>query len=426
MGGDGETWILLPSRGVLTIFPKPRSLMRGEWSYFYDNFSFTLSEAGINVSYPFEYASLIEGSEAVFLSPLIFLDNEVKGKIIVRIRGVERVLELIPKPSEIMEENGVEILSYTLPMEKRRIWIRYRLVDWRESRETDVGHFILVSPPPYEAKLHEVLVKLEEVRPKLSEFFGFNLTGIKFKFYVPSGLEDVGGFVRVEEGDAVNLNLMMLRYIPGYLEVVALHELLHHYIWRAGMEPDLTWFHEGAATFLSIHFLKDSGLEGVERYWRKVEARSRGFADLNFVLSWRGGAERPGYYYSAAYRIFSEINSSLGIEVLSKFFHTAHFRGLRIRDNGEALKLLVEVSGGEAEETLARMGIILGRAGEVEEAVVQEDKGFEDYLVRNLKALAVILSTALFIEMAILILRAVRDDKKTGYGGDQPEKNRVG
>ena len=409
-----DTWILLPSRENLTLNPEHQACSytysRKRWSYFYDNYTFHFTEPiTLEISYPFRQASIFEEKRGMFLSPLIMLDRRLRGEIKIVLPNVEEILRKAPPPAQIERRGSIHILSYHIPLNMKlleyfdRIWILYSLRSNMSLSHLVVGAFESMVSNPYSDEAEDLLKRVGEVNNKISSFFGFNVSNVKFLFYVPEFVQEAGGYVPVKEGivpDEIHINLLMLRYIPGYLDLVAVHELIHHYVWRAGVDPELRWFHEGAATFLSIQFLLDRKMDGVETYYRDISLASSQFNDVGFILDWSdeyGSAS----HYAAAFKVFQELNSTLGLDFFKRLFRDIREKGVRISTNEELFQEMSRVSDGASDKVLARLGL---RAETIELGSKAYIRPHGYYLDEILKVTAVILAAAITVLMATSIL----------------------
>lgn len=411
--GEGlrEVWMLLPSKTPIIVKPTPSpqtyTYQSEFWGYFYDNYTFLFKNVSeITIEYLFDHASVFKEREGMFLSPLIVLDPRLTGSVEVRLSNAEEILHFAPPPDYYGEENQRYILTYMIPLSRTpyahigRIWILYGLRKEVPVKELKVGLFESRVSNPYSWEVEKLLERLNAVNPEIAKFFGFNITSIKLIFYIPEFFQSAGGFTPVKDGklsDEIHINMLMFRYVPGYLDLVAVHELIHHYLWYCGVGPNLRWFHEGAATFFSIQFLIDEGLDGVEMYYEEISSSASRLQDVGFILDWREGY-RDVNYYAAAFKVFDELNSSFGLEFFRELFKELRSSGAGISGNEEIFEAMRRISGGASDKVLARLGLLAeeGVGGGEAEAM---KLGY--YLDEILKVSAVILLAAVAVLMAI-------------------------
>ncbi|MEM2920991.1 MAG: hypothetical protein QXF26_01585, partial [Candidatus Bathyarchaeia archaeon] len=99
----------------------------------------------------------------------------------------------------------------------------------------------------------------------------------------------------------INVNLALIRFKPGYLEQVVLHEYVHLALGEIGVEATdrLRWFHEGVAEYISGEVCKLLDIETdvddhIVNYENYVEIYGE---DISFVEDWKN----EQLYYSLAY-----------------------------------------------------------------------------------------------------------------------------
>ncbi len=403
-GRVGETyWIVLPSQRVPEMTPKQSpstyTYSSEPVGYFYDNYSFTfLGVDSVRISYEFEMAVLFEKDRGMLISPLIEFDPRLAGEITVRIENALNIIDYSPMPNTYDRVGNTYILNYTFPANllprSRRISVLYQLAQPLDEVSMRIGEFVSVVPSPHAESVKTLMTELKDMNEDVSRFFGFKVEGIELIFYIPESINSAGGFVPVEGGevpDEIHINLLMFRYLPGYLELVALHELIHHYVARLGVSPDLRWFHEGAATFFSIQFLLGKGFEAVEEQYREAEALSFQMPDVSFILDWTGGYGPPSYYM-ASYKVFRELNSTLGLSFFEKLFRA--MKGGEYDVSGDIFSVMSDVSGGRSDEVLARLNLL-------EDSGTRYVEAGEYYLRDILRLTAIILALAVAALMAI-------------------------
>ncbi|MBS7615509.1 hypothetical protein KEJ18_07275, partial [Candidatus Bathyarchaeota archaeon] len=201
----------------------------------------------------------------------------------------------------------------------------------------------------------------------LVDLFNATLEEANVKFFIPDfeSLLSIGGYVPFSSnrmGD-ININFVFTRYVEGYIEVIALHELVHHFLWKAGISPkSLLWFHEGMAQYVSMEIAKQMGYEGMEEISRQMEESVAYLKKLvgenfGFIQDWSMNRqpENIGYYYTAAYyvvRSLAEKDSEL--EYYARFFKT--LKGQLISSNAELVYYLSLASNKSIAEHLNNWG----------------------------------------------------------------------
>ena len=198
----------------------------------------------------------------------------------------------------------------------------------------------------YESYANEILNFYNDVYSDLVDLFNVTLKNINTKFFIPDfyTLLSIGGYVPFtsEEIGDIHLNIFFERTAKGVLEVIALHELVHQFLWEAGLPPDdLLWFHEGMAQYVSIEVVNDFGYEGASTERSRLEDSA---SQVNTATGGRFSLLRPplqewnpknspaniGAYYAASYYVVSRLAEGEGLDYYSRFFKT--IRGTRIEN----------------------------------------------------------------------------------------------
>jgi len=374
----GSTWLLVP-RGFTTWSLKP---VRGEVFNevlseatpikftFYQNLSFSYSplEGGVEVAieYRAPHAALIEEPRGFFYSTQVSasrLDDvrlEVKlppgsgGD--VRVYGAEGY--------EVGWADGRVQVTAEGPIEGGRLIIEFELPSKRARlMELEDGCFKVKAPSRYEAAARRVLEFYVEIYPSLRDVFNVELEGVEVRLYVPS-VEDVargvGGFIPFTGGKLgdVNLNLFYVRAAEGTVELIALHELVHHLLWRAGIQPSLLWVHEGLAEYLSIELGKQAGLgEAASSRERTLDSVASQLRSFGFIQGW--SFNQPGDltpYYAASYAVFKRLADGYGgLRLYSAFFNYTYARA-PIDSDEEVLECLSLAAGVDLRPLFAEWG----------------------------------------------------------------------
>ncbi len=163
------------------------------------------------------------------------------------------------------------------------------------------------------------------------------------RFFIPdfNSLMSIGGYVPFSGksmGD-IHINFMFTRYVEGYLEVIALHELIHHFLWKAGVSPQsLLWFHEGMAQYISIEIAEKLGYAGVGMIKERIEESVRNLeamlsGNLGFLALWTPSSSPRDLntLYAAAYYVVSRLAENHGLDYYASFFKVIN--GKKIEDS---------------------------------------------------------------------------------------------
>ncbi|MBS7653702.1 MAG: hypothetical protein QXU95_02720 [Candidatus Bathyarchaeia archaeon] len=200
---------------------------------------------------------------------------------------------------------------------------------------------------------YETLVNLFNVTLR----FNGSADDLIVRFFIPdfNSLMSIGGYVPFSGksmGD-IYINFMFTRYVEGYLEVVALHELIHHFLWRAGVSPqNLLWFHEGIAQYVSIEIAEKLGYAGAGMIEESIEESVKDLegmlsGNFGFLAEWTPTTTPRDFntLYAAAYYVVSRLAGNRGLDYYARFFKIIN--GEKIEDS-VALCYYLSLASGES------------------------------------------------------------------------------
>jgi len=365
---SGATWLYLPNnitwkmsikQGIITDSKEVTT------NYvFYNNYSFHFKgPLRIEISYYFTYASLIGQKTAFFMSPLVYFDEKMRGLIRVYLPAYISVIETYPKISSRKIEGKYLVLNYIPQVTPLRIMIHYAI---NETQLTEVNSEIkysgkiikvnIITHPRYISIANRIIKTYQKAYPILREIFHVDLDNITVRFKAPS-LEEVSimGYVPLKAkklGD-IYLNILWIRTKKGFFEQIALHELVHHFLWRAGVNPySLLWFHEGCADYFSIYLcLYYFNLSGAiyrhEDLVKNAEEYLSTSKKIGFIQYWSVW-KRPSnifLYYALSYYIVLTLGNKYGnFTYYSKVFKVIVSKG-EINTNEELVDALSKAAG---------------------------------------------------------------------------------
>lgn len=329
--------------------------------YFYRAlvFSFISDEAGfeIIIEYDFPLAALFVESNSpygVFYSPQIGFDgNNLFEALIVfprRFRAnVDEALAIGRNGLYRADKssNFTHIYFKNIPLGENliRIQVGFTLTQiWANSVTLRNGIFEFTTVARYRDYAKRILDLYNATYGTLVNIFNVTLEYVRARFFVPdfNTLMSIGGYVPFSGGRLgdIYINLVFTRYVEGYLEVIALHELIHHFIWRAGISPEkLLWFHEGIAQYISLKIAEKMSYEGVRLISEEISGAINRLnllsgGNLRFLRDWTPYhmPRESWILYVSAYIIISELAREYGgIEYYSKFFRM--IKGAKIENN---------------------------------------------------------------------------------------------
>lgn len=362
----GSSWVLIPKFINWT-----SSIVRGNllsWTtddseyYFYKilSFNFTSDRTGfeIVVEYDFPLAAIVVESESphgIFYSPQIGFEpgNYFEATIIFPEKFRARTNEAIAlgsrdayRADESSDTN--RILFKNIPSNENllRIQVGFDLIcDKIDMTVLRNGIFEFITVARYEKYAQKVMDFYNATYDALVNIFNVTLDHVRVRFFIPDFYElmKIGGYTpfsgREQLGD-IYINMIFVRYVEGYLEVIALHELIHHFMWRAGISPErLLWFHEGVAQFISIEIAESMDYEGAEMIKREINENIQALglserSNLGFLKEWTPyyAPRTTGTLYTSSYYIVSKLaEENGGLEYYSRFFSL--IKGKRLESN---------------------------------------------------------------------------------------------
>ncbi|MDJ0270402.1 MAG: hypothetical protein NXY59_07655 [Aigarchaeota archaeon] len=406
--GIGETWLAVP-RGERIVWSftdgrpsyvvSPLYVAPGEINMFYNNITIsTLGYDTISLRYSFKMASLIVDDRALFLSPLIVIDNRLSGKLVIHIKNVAKVNEYGVQPQQFSKAKDSVTVVFNLPLSSGRVWIDYNLEKPLGFDEIVIDGFRGVVPEKYSAYMRHILMLYSDLSRNMTELFKVMPENITVRFFLPRTFyEGVDGYVPILPsglGD-ININIFTIRMLPGIMEHVAVHELIHHYLWSAGIDNDLLWFHEGAANFFSIYFLNKIGLRGVKAVEDSLLNVSQNLPyPAGFIVGWSRSSptHNPTLYYASSYLVFHTLYKKHGLNLFEGFFAYLNENNVRIRETQDVVSIFSILSGGATDNTFRRLGLF---ADDSTLARDFRDSQFLLFLVFSLAVLLIISVSAL-------------------------------
>ncbi|MEM3166275.1 MAG: hypothetical protein QXM67_04125, partial [Candidatus Methanomethylicia archaeon] len=228
-------------------------------------------------------------------------------------------------------------ITIRLQSNSARIAIEYTTMQTGNMMVYSDGIFQVVTPERYREVAENLIKTYKTFYNNLTKIFGVNLTIVKVMFFAPRIADlGTGGYIPFNGTHLGNiyLNLLYIRTAQGFWEQIALHELIHHFAWKAGISPNLLWVHEGLAEYLSIKLTMNMGWEGALSRMKTLEEISLQLKENYGFIQWWNPVETPSNilnYYAASYAIIKTILEGYGgLNLLQKLFN--EIKGLTISD----------------------------------------------------------------------------------------------
>jgi hypothetical protein len=316
-------------------------------------FQYTSSSAfNLKVQFDFEDGALIVDDRGIFFSP------QIGYKKVSQTTGTAEVLfdshmtvasdkavgtgnqPFYPNPSKTSSRR----VFFDLPSDEDLMRLQIEFSTTLPLQSTTVESqsqiFSFETPNKYFDYATNILNVYDEIYNNFTELFHVTLTPpIEVQFFLPSFEEllTLGGFTPFSSLGAgtIHINVFFIRAVNGTIEVIAVHELVHHFLIEADISPsDFLWFHEGMAQYVSVAVVEQFGYEGATEEKTTLEQNSQqlksylGGEHFGFLQDWSPSSPPPediGNCYVAAYYVTSRLGEYYGgFDFYSEFFNLIH------------------------------------------------------------------------------------------------------
>ena len=350
---SGSSWVFVPkfsnwsnrtlSGRILRSEVVETEHVVGAEHYFYKAFRFSFeSDESFRMSIQFNMTAgaLIIEPRGIFFSPQIGFQEDNRGRAEV----------FLPKDSMVVEANypptneTANYVVFDLYENLIRLQIEFKTsIATPELSTLKQGIFTFQTVKRYESYASDILGLFNAVYDGLVDLFDVTLERVDIRFVIPEFyiLLSLGGYVPFTGGKVgdIHINVFFVRFVRGILEVVALHELVHHFLFKAGLSPsDLLWFHEGMAQYISIEVADELGYEGASTERDKLRVGALQLArygeDYSFLQEWKPETQPVDVTacYVASYFIVSKLAKKYGgLDYYERFFKL--IKGKEVEDN---------------------------------------------------------------------------------------------
>lgn len=348
---DGTSWLLIPKdqkelvgvavyEGELLNMTYSSLIVGGKEDPFYVIMEFSYKALGItnlSIRYSMRYGALIIEPSAIFISPRI-THEEAQTVVVAHLPSFvetseSRVSALSGYIKNVSVARSDEYLTISAAIgSDDRLVVEYTVPRKSELSSVTLGSLIFKVHPRYLDFAHEILDALNKAYKIYKEVFRNEPSNIYVEFFVPSTndiLLGLMGYVPLvgRELGPIHLNILYIRGVRGFMGVVAIHELAHHFLWSINVPPSKLWIHEGIAQYMSLTIGSNLGYhEAVEIYRDILEKGLRRLDnDLGFVQRWTPysavSPQELARYYAASYYIIETLcNKYGGLDFLRKLF----------------------------------------------------------------------------------------------------------
>ncbi|RLG45875.1 MAG: hypothetical protein DRN81_00385 [Thermoproteota archaeon] len=403
---EGYSWLLVPRYepwNLTVTHGEIREVENKPVTIFYNNYSFYYSgtPATFELSFSYRFGALIVEPNGAFFSTQITVSPSSTGSVLVVMPEDFKAKGSEPWWSKKWAEAGYTYYKYDLPR-NGRILISFEVESNGDLVEIE-GDGITIHTPRRYIDVAENLTDIYDViKSRIIETTATNIEHIHVYFYVPKDMDEIlelgytpFSMVSNKLGD-VYINLITVRMISGASEQAMLHEIIHHYLWKAGIDVNLLWVHEGLANYLSTEFLKDLGYPAENLTYEdlnEVPQTTRG--KYGFLQDWRPGDRvlNIGLYYAASLYIIKTIGDQYGgLRFYSKLFKLIVDDKATISSTGQFVDYLSKAAGSDLTPMFKSWGFSVERPG------VQVEKE-RDYLLYVIAGLIVVLVVVLAREV---------------------------
>jgi len=304
---------------------------------FYDNLTFSYNSAGgpfsARILFNMTFGAMIVEPNGFFFSPQIGAPSsaQVEAKLTFP-DGVETLNEIQPAPVRVERLGSRLELSFNLSSESR-IAVTFT-VSWpKQTSHIREGRIDAEVPGRY-VELGASLVSLYgKAVPLMNDLFNNTVAQISVKLFNPLSIPgmSIGGYTPIDPSSfqtgAIHLNLFYFRALPGTMETIAVHELAHQYMARAGISPELLWVHEGLANYVAVQMGKPLGYDAASTDADLEAAAGELNGDYGMIQYWQPGGTVISLfqYYAASYHVFKTLGDRYGsLSLYSRFFRGLH------------------------------------------------------------------------------------------------------
>lgn len=303
----------------------------GEENPFYSNLTISYNFYGafsLALSYKHPYTLLIVEPNAVYFSPMIDHSTWLNRFFIIKMVNVDikSVRSASPYPLKL------KIIGRSLEATfSGNTFNRVSLFLITNSNGTfsklSKGDLTIKTPERYYDIAYNLLNQIYSIYYNtMVKLFNITLGNVLITFYVPESQDDfsVGGYVPYSGGQVgdIYINLLYYRGIEGELPLITLHELVHRFLFKLGLDPNkVLWVHEGLAEYISTSLMNNAPA-ALERR-NTLETIARNLTTYGFIENWRPGAETNNIlnYYAASYFVFKKLGEMYyGLNGYSKVF----------------------------------------------------------------------------------------------------------
>jgi len=344
--------------------------------YFYQAFKFSFESNGsfnMSVQFNMSAGALIIEPRGIFFSPQIGFQADSDGKAEVFLPNNSSVVEAVAiaqKGSYSPTKKDLNYVVFDLYENLIRLQIEFKTgINAPAISTLKQGIFTFQAVKRYESYASDILNLFNYGYNGLMDLFNVTLESVEIRFFIPEfhTFLSIGGYVPFTGGKIgdIHINVFFIRGVKGVIEIIALHELIHHFLYKAGLSPrDLLWFHEGIAQYVSIEIADALGYEGALSERGRLEEGASQLIQLgenfNFLQQWKPETQPADVSasYMASYYVVSRLASMYGeLNYYKNFFRLIN--GRQVNDNNVLAYHLSLAANTSVVPTLKRWGFKL-------------------------------------------------------------------
>jgi len=366
---SGSSWILVPKfsdwtnntvRGTVTswFLNDSESVAEGSF-YYYEACFFSFSSDGSEFEMQFQYnvstAAIIIEPDGIFYSSQIGFESGNSLEVTVdfptgfKVKTNEALAYGSSNSYNPSSTTSTHVAFNDIPETENLLRIEVGFSTAKKEPElTSIteGVFTFETVPRYTEYARSILDLYNRTYDDYVNLFNVTLETSTVQFFIPDfeSLLSLGGYVPFTSNRMgnININIVLTRFIEGYIEITALHELVHQFLWRAGISPStMLWFHEGMAQYVSIEIANKIGFEGARMIASQMEESISQLKEsvgenFGYLQSWSFSNQPTdtGPYYVAAYYIVKSITEYQGgLDYYARFFRLMN--GETVSSNAE-------------------------------------------------------------------------------------------
>jgi hypothetical protein len=363
----------------------------------------------MTIEFDFDNGALVLEPRGIFYSPFIGFKDNSNGNAEVLFNSSFEVnpnLAIVvgSRSNYPAEEAGLNRVLFQLQENIVRLQVEFSVdadAVITPLKSSDGTTFTFNTVSRYGDQAANILRFYDTVYNQTAHLFNVTLEDVVVQWFLPDfdSLLDVGGFVPVFTGGLgeININIVFIRTVNGTVEDIAMHELVHRFLGKAGIPPnEFLWFHEGMAQYISVTTVSNMGYEGGQTEKTNLESSAENLIQLlggeNFgeisLQQWSPSFQPPttdvSSLYAASYYVTSRLPQVVrrdGFEYYTDFFELirklpAGPNGEKVTNISELALYLSQAANASVASTLTRWGFTVANFYEspVQELMMEAGK----------------------------------------------------